>query len=251
LYAQARGRDATVAAIARTPPDAAIGTTLYSDLGFILIGAALERASGSGLDALFHARIAQPLRLQRAGFARAGSGRFPDAAATERGNVYERDLAGDAGSGHAWRQEIPPGEVHDGNAAALCGVAGHAGLFATAEEVARIANELLQPEVLPLDAHARGRLLRPAGGPGSRTFGWVLARDSDAARGILPDDAPGHTGFTGASVWLDPGDAAVFVLLSNRVHPSVPAGAFQEVRAGFHRCALASIRPASQAPLDP
>jgi hypothetical protein len=65
----------------------------------------------------------------------------------------------------------------------------------------------------------------------------VMARDSQAASGVLPDDAPGHTGFTGTSIWLDPGASETYVLLTNRVHPVVPPLDFQPVRREFHRLA--------------
>ena len=211
---------------------------VYSDLGYILLGAALERATGTDLARLFERRIAWPLGLSRLGFAAAGRG---DAAATEEGNEYERVLAGAAGAGYRWRTRIPRGEVHDANAHGLGGVAGHAGLFGTAEEVACVCGEWLEPERLPLGASARERLLRAASSDG-RTLGLVLAAHSRAARGVLPDNAPGHTGFTGTSLWLDPQVGGIYVLLTNRVHPRVVPRDFQYLRRGFHRLARRRLR---------
>jgi CubicO group peptidase (beta-lactamase class C family) len=236
LYTEAGSSAEFVAAIARLPRAAEPGRAVYSDLGYLLLGFALERAAGCDLAALFDREIAGPLGLCRTGFATAGRD-FRLAAATERGNAYERALAGEAGAGHVFRAQIPRGEVHDANAHALGGAAGHAGLFGTADEVAAIAREILAPARLALGTRARQRLLEV--GPAGRSVGFVAARESAAARGILPDEAPGHTGFTGTSVWLDPTRGAVFVLLANRVHPAVPSRGFSPIRRGFHRAAAA------------
>jgi CubicO group peptidase (beta-lactamase class C family) len=220
------------------------GPTVYSDLGYIVLGAVLERITGKPLDELFEARIARPLGLERMGFA-SDRRRFADAAATEQGSRHERSLAGPSGEGHAWRETIPRGEVHDSNAQALGGVAGHAGLFGHLGDVARLVLELLDPHRLPLDARARARLLRAVPGSAGRTVGLVLASRSSAARGILPADAPGHTGFTGTSLWLDPARQTCYVLLTNRVHPRVGPRNFQLVRRAFHRMALRLVHRAT------
>jgi CubicO group peptidase (beta-lactamase class C family) len=238
LYLSSSGLDGFVREIAALAPAAAPGTTLYSDLSYLLLGAVLERATGKALDALFDARVACPLDLRLTGFARR-PGRFADAAATEDGNRFERELAGEPGTGFGWRAAIPRGEVHDGNAHALGGVAGHAGLFGSAAEVAAIARELLFPRRLPLTVRGRGRLLSPVAGPSTRTFGFTTAALSSGARGALPDLAPGHTGFTGTSLWLDPPAGRVYVLLTHRIHPVVSAQDFQPVRREFHRLAAA------------
>lgn len=242
LYLDAGDAASYARRIAAEPPESARGTTLYSDLGYLLLGFAIERAAGGTLDALFEERVARRLGLERTGYAVRGR-RYEDAAATERGNGYERRLAGEAGEGYAWRETMIRGAVHDGNAWGLGGVAGHAGLFGTAEEVARIALAVLRPERLGLDRSSRDLWLHPAGGAGGRTFGWLLAHDSDSARGILEDDAIGHLGFTGTSVFVEPATGRVHVLLTNRVHPEVPSEEFTEVRRGFH-AAAAGVRPA-------
>jgi len=243
LYLRASGIDGTIAAIASMPLAAQPGDTLYSDLGYIVLGAALERAARSDLASLFDERIAGPLALERTGFA-VGGRDLADAALTETGNDFERTLAGGEGAGYTWRERIPAGQVHDGNAHALCGVAGHAGLFGTAEEVARVAVELLQPRVLPLGERACSLLTRVVPPSDGRTVGLVVAARAGAARGVLPDEAPGHTGFTGTSLWLDPRDGGCFVLLTNRVHPRVPRDEFGPLRRAFHR--LAACRAAGQ-----
>jgi CubicO group peptidase (beta-lactamase class C family) len=237
LFLRASSLSGYVAEILRLPPAVPAGRTLYSDLGYILLGAVLERRTGRGLDALFAERIARPVGLVRTGFA--GTGRdFSDAAATERGNLYERDLAGTEGEGRRWRDEIPRGQVHDANAHGLGGVAGHAGLFGTADEVARLAGELLRPSALTLGERARNRMLRVAPPSEGRTVGMVTAAWASSARGVWPDDGPGHTGFTGTSLWLDPGSGRCCVLLTNRIHPRVPERDFRPLRRAFHRLAI-------------
>ncbi|HXV77080.1 MAG TPA: serine hydrolase domain-containing protein [Candidatus Polarisedimenticolaceae bacterium] len=244
LYLAGSDASSFAAQIARERPAVDDGESLYSDLGYVLLGIAIERTAGATLDTLFAQRVARPLGLARLGFAAPGV-RFADAAATERGNRYERVLAGRAGRAFGWRRSVIRGEVHDGNAFALGGVAGHAGLFGPIAEVAALARELLDPHVLPLGGKARVRLFEPYRAGTSRTVGWILARGARAAAGILPDSAPGHTGFTGTSIWLDPDAGRSFVLLTNRVHPEVRGGGFDPVRRGFHRVAAAVARSAS------
>ena len=241
LYLQGRTPAAYLRAIATLDRAAAPGETLYSDLGYILLGFALERSSGSGLDRLFASRVAEPLGLARCGFP-PRTAAFADAAATERGNAYERRLAGGAAGTEidgAFRAHVPRGEVHDGNAWGLGGVAGHAGLFASAPDVAAIALALLDPTRLGLTAAACDAMFTAAEGPGARTVGFEPARGTESVRGVLPDAAVGHFGFTGTSVWIDRARPRVYVLLTNRVHPTVPAADFVAVRRGFHALASA------------
>jgi len=239
LYLSGSSRKEYTTAITRCSPAAGKAATLYSDLSYMLLGFALEAASGETLDRLFELKVAGPLEISDVGFA-PGGGRFDGAAPTERGNRYEQALAGEAGAGHRWRAGVIRGEVHDCNAHGLGGVAGHAGLFGTARGVAAICREIMWPERLGLSRAARERLMTPTTASGNRTFGMVTARGSAAARGALPDAAPGHTGFTGTSMWLDPGSECFYILLTNRVHPEVaPGDDFQHVRRKFHELASA------------
>jgi CubicO group peptidase (beta-lactamase class C family) len=210
---------------------------VYSDLGYILLGLAVEKAGGAPLERLFADRIAAPLGLGRCGFAGRG-GAFADAAATERGNAYERALAGPVAPGNRFREEIPRGQVHDGNAWGLGGVAGHAGLFGTAKDVAAIALAILHPTRFGLPPSTLDPMLHPvAAGPAVRTVGFVRAPDAESVEGVLPDVSVGHSGFTGTSLWIDPMRPRVFVLLTNRVHPRVPSVPFVTTRREFHRLA--------------
>jgi len=101
--------------------------------------------------------------------------------------------------------------------------------------VVAIARELLDPRKLPLSPTSRRRLLFEF--HKGRSLGFEAALVSSATRGLLPDAAAGHTGFTGTSVWIDAEAELVYVLLSNRVHPRVSRRSFQRLRRGFHRMA--------------
>jgi CubicO group peptidase (beta-lactamase class C family) len=235
LYLTGATREDYVAAIAATTPEAAPGATLYSDLGYLLLGFAVERAGGAALDRIFEQRVARPVGLSRCGFP-GRSDRFRDAAATERGNAYERRLAGPRAPDERFRDGLIRGSVHDGNAWGLGGVAGHAGLFGTAGDVARIALALLEP---PRIGRPRA-IFEPmlgAADEGGRTLGFVTSGATESVRGILGDGAVGHFGFTGTSLWIEPERARVYVLLTNRVHPEVPEGDFVATRRAFHAAA--------------
>jgi CubicO group peptidase (beta-lactamase class C family) len=242
LYLDAGDREGYLARIASLPPCAPPETTVYSDLGYLILGFAMERAASSTLDELFQARIARTLGLRRAGFAVTES-TFRDAAATERGNEYERRMVGPAGDRFAWRTHVLRGEVHDANAWRLGGVAGHAGLFAPIGDVVRMAEAVLAPSKLGLDDSARDLWLRPVGQTGTRTFGWLPAVEAESTRGVLQPEAVGHFGFTGTSLWIEPDRGAIHVLLTNRVHPTVPSASFLPVRRGFHRVAVSGGGP--------
>ncbi len=199
----------------------------------------LEIAAGTGLDRLFAGRVAVPVGLRALVFpGLAGVGRR--AAATERGNRFERGLAGDRAAGYRFREELIRGQVHDCNAWAMGGVAGHAGLFGALDDVVALAREILAPDRLGLEGRGRSRLLDPVC-EGGRTFGFQPAALNPAASSILPDRAPGHTGFTGTSLWMDPETGRYWILLANRVHPVVGRSGFQAVRREFHRLSAAGV----------
>jgi CubicO group peptidase (beta-lactamase class C family) len=142
-----------------------------------------------------------------------------------------------------WRKGVIWGEVHDGNANFMDGVAGHAGLFSTAREAFRMANqflpgsELLKPESLSLFTEN----LTP-GYATSRSIAWILAETPDCSAGpALPPTAFGHNGFTGTSIWIDPNKRRVFVLLTNRVHPRVGEIDMKEFRRRFNSLAVKTV----------
>ena len=238
----------TLAAIAAEPLQSAPGErVIYSDLGFITLGLLLHRLTRKTIDACAGDRIFTPLALRETFFKPSMAART-GVAAGETGNVYEhdmceRDFAGRSYDG--WRSETIWGEVHDGNAYFLGGVAGHAGLFSTAAETFRIANqfigtqtELLRPETCELFRRNMTEDLNEA-----RSFGWQLASTKDSTAGPrLPATAFGHTGFTGTSCWIDPDQSRVFILLTNRTHQrKLPFANINAVRREFHTRAVQAL----------
>jgi CubicO group peptidase (beta-lactamase class C family) len=144
---------------------------------------------------------------------------------------------------HHWRDGVIWGEVHDGNAHYLGGVAGHAGLFSTAREVFQIANQCLPGSRLVSESGLRWftENLTP-GRETARSIGWVLAATKDCSAGAaLPPTAFGHNGFTGTSVWIDGAARRVFVLLTNRIHPHIGPIDMKGVRQRFNTLAVEAL----------
>ncbi len=182
--------------------------SIYTDLGFILLGMILEDAGGAPLDAQFDASFGHPDLLFR-----------PPADLRSR-------IAPTADDRH-WRKRLLVGEVEDENAWALGGVAGHAGVFGTAPAVgayARLVLRTLSEETSLGEPWLLKRFLMPSRVPrSSRALGWDLMRPTSSCGHRLSASAFGHTGFTGVSLWIDPQKDVYVVLLTNRVHPERPA----------------------------
>jgi CubicO group peptidase (beta-lactamase class C family) len=145
-----------------------------------------------------------------------------------------------------WRGRLIAGEVHDENAWALGGVAGHAGLFGTAAAVGAYARHLLQVLDGRTGAFARDTLTtfitRRADVPGSsRALGWDTMLPTSSCGTRMSSRAFGHTGFTGTSLWIDPERGAYVVLLTNRVHPTRANQQIKQVRAALHDAVIESF----------
>lgn len=214
-FERCRGRREFGQAISTEPLEYPPGTaSVYSDLGFILLGFALEEAGGRPLDTLWQS-LADEV--------------WPSLAVRYRLPAEWIVRAAPTSDVRARR-----GIVNDDNAAALGGVAGHAGLFGTAGGVGRIARSVLRArlgEPGPLASPAIvARFTTRAGVPGSsRALGWDVALPSSSCGTRLSADAFGHTGFTGTSLWIDPAKDLYVVLLSNRVYPA--AGDPERIKA--------------------
>lgn len=227
-------RAAIVAAAAGTPLVAEPGgAAVYSDLGFILLAALLEARAGVGLEELVRAEVAVPLGLEVTRYLPVAEGPFAEVAgrpvaATER---------------CPWRGRVLCGEVHDDNCWAMGGVSGHAGLFSTASEVARLGAALLACREGGGTLLSRGAALAmTTPSTGGRTLGLDVPSGPASAAGTLLGRASfGHLGFTGCSLWCDPERDLVVVLLTNRVHPSRESLLIRELRPRFHDAVVRAV----------
>ncbi|MEO7672482.1 MAG: serine hydrolase [Pyrinomonadaceae bacterium] len=262
--------------IAEQPLEAYAGErVIYSDLNFITLALILERLKfGSRIDLLAHDELIEPLNLGRSLFNPlsenwrqvAALGGQQAIAASEKGNEYEkqtcieigylgpsggvgnaekRPVATALGSDSLFRNGVIWGEVHDGNAHFMGGVAGHAGLFSTAEEVFKIAQQFL-PNYTKLLKPKTCELFRTNFTKGmneDRSFAFQLASTKDSTAGAtMSPESFGHNGFTGTSLWIDPVKDRVFILLSNRTHNHpLPFVNINSVRRRFHDLAIESL----------
>lgn len=204
---------------------------VYSDLGLIILGEVLRRVSGVNIAEFSRREIFEPLGMTSTGFLPPESIKY-QIAATE----YREDL-----------NKITWGAVHDENAYALGGIAGHAGLFSTALDTARYALMWLGEGV-----QAEKRVLSPATISAAtkeqvnleerRGIGWMLKSRTHSSGGdFLSDSAFGHTGFTGTSLWCDPEKNLAIILLTNRVHAGREGIEHVRLRARFANAVCAAI----------
>ena len=205
--------------------------SVYSDIGFILLGEIIERLTGAPLDHLAHERIFAPLGMVDTGF-------NPARPLLKRIAPSENDAI--------FRKRLLHGEVHDENAWVMEGVAGHAGMFSTAGDLAVFCQMLLNGGI-----YAHQRLLRrqtvaefTAPSPltaNARTLGWnVPTPNSSSGRHFSPNSF-GHTGFTGTSIWIDPQRQLFVVLLTNRVNPTRDNEKIQQVRPALHDAVVEAL----------
>lgn len=214
-----------------TPLTCAPGRCLvYSDLGADVLGFTVEAITGQGLDAFLMERVFTPLGMSDTHF---------QPAAALRDRIAPTEVS--SPRGYAIR-----GEVHDENAWALGGVAGHAGLFSTAADLSLFAQMMLNRgtfngvRIVSDSAVARFT----ARTTGTRALGWDTA-DGDGPAGVhMGERAYGHTGFTGTSLWIDPDRDLFVILLTNRVHAARarrPAKVIADVRADLADAAVLSV----------
>ena len=229
---------------------------VYSDLGFIALGILLERMTGHRLADLAQREIFEPLQLKHT-FFNPELALQTGIAACELGNAYEKNMCNETGAGEyaKARQRMIWGEVHDGNAYFLGGAAGHAGLFSTASEAFKLAQQFIAESSKLLTAPTC-KLFREnmtAGLEEARSLAWQLAATPDSTAGNdLPRDSFGHNGFTGTSVWIDAEHRRVFVLLTNRTHArELPFANINAVRREFNSLATAEILERSQSHSNP
>ena len=230
----AAGPDAAWAAICDLEPRSAPGERfVYSDVGYVVLGELIEQVSGRSLDEYAAEHLYRPLGMTRTGFNPPPEVRGGCAPTERRGGEWLR------------------GEVHDPRAAALGGVAGHAGLFSTSDDLALFARMLLGRgelrtaggPVRVLSAAAVDRMTAPRAVPGGRrSLGWDVRTAYSANRGDLFSDAAfGHGGFTGTALWVDPERDLFAVFLSNRLHPD-GRGSVNRLIGRINTIAAAALR---------
>lgn len=220
MYADPGAIRAAVTADLRTAePGARIE---YSDLNFMLLGWALEHRTGEPLELLARRRLFTPLAMHDSGFSPTADLRHRIAATEIDGDQRTRP-------GNVW------GSVHDGNAFALGGVSGHAGLFSTVPDAVSYAQGLLDPDgsALPLTASTVSDMTAEQARDGSvvRALGWLL-QPPDWGR--WPPGTFWHTGFTGTSMLIAPAWDVAVVVFTNAVHPTRQLARFAKVRAALH-----------------
>ncbi|HEV2968814.1 MAG TPA: serine hydrolase domain-containing protein [Pirellulales bacterium] len=230
LYKKAETYDGIIKQVFATPLEAEPGArSVYSDLGVMLLGEVAARAGGKRLADLEQERIFAPLGLH-------DTMRNPPAALIARIAPTER-----RGDGKGFWQ----GVVHDENARAGEGLTAHAGIFSTADDMARWSAEWLKgtrgeskifPEALVEQFTRRREIVKDS----SRALGWDTPPGSAAGK-KLSSHAFGHTGFTGTNVWIDPEADVYVILLANAVHPKRGDLRIQKVRRGVADAVLEAV----------
>lgn len=228
LYLEATTKAGLLTAAFTTPLTADPGTRAeYSDIGFIILGVALERLADETLDRFCQRELFGPLGMAHTAY-------NPPAA--------WRDSIPPTADDRSFRHRIIQGEVQDENASVLGGVAGHAGLFATAEDLSTFAHILLQgggsvrPETLTLFTR---REASPAGT--SRALGWDTPSSPSQSGKYFSASSFGHLGYTGTSLWIDPQRQLSITLLTNRTWPDCANQAIKQVRPKFHDAVGAAL----------
>jgi CubicO group peptidase (beta-lactamase class C family) len=200
--------------------------SIYSDLGFILLGFVLEEAGQARLDQQFRRAVGE-LELHFG------------VRAEWRGRTAPTEI-------DAWRGRLLTGEVHDENAWALGGVAGHAGLFGTAPAVGAFAQRVLATCQADTDLARRDTLARfmtrSTVPRSSRAVGWDTMLPTSSCGTQLSARAVGHTGYTGTSLWVDPARDLYVVLLTNRVYPTRENHRLAALRPRVHDAVVEAFR---------
>ena len=229
LFQQTQSRDELISAAMQVPLTADPGTRAeYSDIGFILLGVALERITGQSLGDLCQNEIFSPLKLRTMRFTPPQEW---------------RNLIPPTADDRGFRHRLIQGEVNDENAWVMCGVAAHAGCFATASDVAAFAEcmlggapALFQPQTVELFTR---RESTPAGT--SRALGWDTPSPPSQSGRYFSPGSFGHLGYTGTSLWIDPQRQLSVTLLTNRTWPDAGSQLIKQVRPAFHDAVVEAL----------
>ena len=215
--------------------------TLYSDLGFMMLGEAVEILTGSNLDRFCQERIFKPMGLRSTGFVDLTQLR------TRRLEPITEMIAPTENC--PWRKKVICGEVHDDNAYAMGGVAGHAGLFSSARDIhaflvrldqCRQGKDSFLPQPLVQEFLSKDQTVSQS----SFALGWDTPTPGQSASGSLfSPRSVGHLGFTGCSIWWDLEKNCHVVLLTNRVHPTRKNEKIKEFRPQIHDLIMKALFP--------
>lgn len=205
--------------------------TVYSDLGIITLGKIIETITEKSLDKFCADNIFVPLKMESTFY-------NPDDLLKHLCAPTEKD--------EYWRMKILQGEVHDETSAMLGGVAGHAGLFSTAEDISKLMtvlmnkgkfgkNEFIKQSTVDLFTKRFSK-------ESTRALGWDTKSDSGSSAGkYFSKYSYGHTGYTGTSIWADPKRNLFVVILTNRVHPTRENAMILKVRPQLHNAVIKCI----------
>jgi uncharacterized protein YbbC (DUF1343 family) len=223
---------------------------VYSDIGMIAVGEVVRRVSGVALEEFARREIYEPLGMRDTGF-RPRADLLSRVAPTETVRGMRSYLGGTGTNGQEGERMLR-GEVHDPTANRMGGVAGHAGLFSTADDLAVFCQMILNggeyngARILsPLGVAEMTRPRQVTEDGGARGLGWDVNTSFSQNRGeLFPAGSFGHTGFTGTSIWIDPASETFVVFLSNRVHPD-GKGDVSSLRARVATIAASAVTDAA------
>lgn len=228
LFLRCRNRDELLEAAFTTPLTEDPGTkAAYSDIGFIILGVALERIADESLDRFCQREVFGPLGMAHTAF------NPPEA---------WRSAIVPTADDKSFRHRMIQGEVQDENASVLGGVAGHAGVFSTVEDMAVFANALLRAGPI-FRAKTVELFTRRESSPAntSRALGWDTPSAPSQSGRYLSSRAFGHLGYTGTSLWIDPERQISITLLTNRTWPDCANPAIKQVRPRFHDAVVEAL----------
>ena len=232
LFLRAQTRAALIKAAYRVPlaaePDS---VAVYSDIGFIILGEALVRIADQSLEDFCQGQVFGPLGMSHTMF---------------NPPVGLRLAIPPTVIDETFRHRLIQGEVHDENASVLGGIAGHAGVFATATDLATFANVLLsggqpilRPETIKLFTRRQ-----PSPEGTSRGLGWDTPSTPSQSGQYFSSHSFGHLGYTGTSLWIDPSRRLSVTLLTNRTWPDNQNQSIKEIRPRFHDAVVKALEAA-------
>lgn len=229
LFLRAKTRDELLAAAFATPLTANPGAKVeYSDIGFIILGVALERIADESLSRFCQHEVFSPLAMTHTTF--------------NPPSAWRTSIPPTAND-QSFRRRIVQGEVQDENASLMGGVAAHAGLFASAEDLAVFAHALLNGgrPVLRPETVALFTRREPFPSGTTRALGWDTPSSPSQSGKYFSAHSFGHLGYTGTSLWIDPERQLSIILLTNRTWPDCSNQAIKQLRPKFHDQVMESL----------